>query len=232
MGFFSPLHPSLISLWVSSAVSAVSTQKRNSVKALCSPGVFFLPPNSLLPSPPFPLMNWHAGRNICHYSHFLTACAAWIGSCSGRKQLSGKSGEIKERDKPPGFFCKGSKTSSYCSLNSELRVKTITAWQLTQTLEIAFHWKSSLVLGFVLSNTQEDVTQNKSDFDIILHQRVVAVTPLILCRLNRPLCSDSSTSAWQQQQLESSWQCVHWICIDTFDIWPINNHVFTMLMRK
>lgn len=102
MGIF---FPSLISLWVCSAVSAVSTQKQNSVKALCSLGAFFF--QQLAPIPPFPLMNWHAGRNICYYSHFLTACAAWIGSCSGRKQLSGKRGVIRKRNKPWWIISKG-----------------------------------------------------------------------------------------------------------------------------
>lgn len=38
--------PSLISLWVSSAVSAVSTQKRNSVKALSALWECFFPPTA------------------------------------------------------------------------------------------------------------------------------------------------------------------------------------------
>ena len=161
--FFSP---SLISLWACSAVSAVGTQKRNSVKAPCSPGVFFSP-NSLLPSPPFPLMNWHAGRNICYYSHFLTACAAWMGSCSGRKQLSGKRGEIKKREKPPGFFCKGSRTSSYCSLNSELRVQTIEAWQFdTNSWDCFLLTVQFVICPELMENThRKHVAQSYSDFE-------------------------------------------------------------------
>lgn len=82
-------------------------------------------------------MNWHAGRNICYYSHFLTACAAWIESCSWRKQLSGKSGEIRKRGKTSMvFFCKGSKTTSIS--DGELRVTTKAAWQLNQTLRLLY----------------------------------------------------------------------------------------------
>lgn len=55
-GIFVP--SSRISLWVSSAVSAVTTQKQNSVKTLCFLGFF---PQQLAP-PPFPLMNWHCWK--------------------------------------------------------------------------------------------------------------------------------------------------------------------------
>lgn len=55
MGIF---FPSLISLWVCSAVSAVSTQKQNSVKALCSLGAFFSTDCSHPPFPPHELTCW------------------------------------------------------------------------------------------------------------------------------------------------------------------------------
>lgn len=98
MGIFFPLPHQFVSSFC--CVSSRHTKTEFSKSSLRSLGVFFFFPQQLAPIPPFPLMNWHAGRNICYYSHFLTACAAWIGSCSGRKQLSGKRGEIKKREKP------------------------------------------------------------------------------------------------------------------------------------
>lgn len=92
MGTF-PLPHQFVSWFCSVSSQHTKTEFSKSSLSLCSLGVFF--PQQLAPIPPFPLMNWHAGRNICYYSHFLTACAAWIGSCSGRKQLSGKCGGIR-----------------------------------------------------------------------------------------------------------------------------------------
>lgn len=80
--------------FVSSAASADTTQKRNSVKAPSALWEVFFP-STACSHPPFPLIHWHVGRNICYYSCFLTVCTASVGSCYGRKQLSGKQGRLR-----------------------------------------------------------------------------------------------------------------------------------------
>lgn len=82
-------------------------------------------------------MNWHAGRNICYYSHFLTACAAWIGFCSWRKQLSGRSREIRGKTSMIVLcvWMKSNRNRTESISDDNLWVTTTAAWQLKQTLE-------------------------------------------------------------------------------------------------